>query len=33
MNRNRRQELALRLQNELGDESARVRIIPFANRT
>jgi CRISPR-associated protein Cas2 len=28
LNRNRRQELALKLQNELGDESARIRIIP-----
>lgn len=28
LNRNRRQELCLRLQRELGDESARVRIIP-----
>ena len=28
LNRNRRQELALRLRNELGDESGRVRIIP-----
>jgi CRISPR-associated protein Cas2 len=28
LNRNRRQELALRVQNELGDESGRVRIIP-----
>ena len=28
LNRNRRQELALRLQREVGDESARIRIIP-----
>ncbi len=28
LNRNRRQELALRLQREIGNESARVRIIP-----
>ena len=28
LNRNRRQELALRLANEMGDESARIRIIP-----
>ena len=28
LNRNRRQELCLRLQRELGEESARVRIIP-----
>jgi CRISPR-associated protein Cas2 len=28
LNRNRRQELALRLQGECGDESARIRIIP-----
>jgi CRISPR-associated protein Cas2 len=28
LNRNRRQELALKLQNELGGESARIRIIP-----
>ena len=33
MNRNRRQELALRLTNELGKESGRVRIIPVASRT
>jgi CRISPR-associated protein Cas2 len=28
LNRNRRQELALRLQREVEDESARIRIIP-----
>ena len=28
LNRNRRQELALRLQREIGGDSARVRIIP-----
>jgi CRISPR-associated protein Cas2 len=28
LNRNRRQELALRLQSEIADESARVRIVP-----
>ena len=28
LNRNRRQELALRLQSEVGPESARIRIIP-----
>ncbi len=28
LNRNRRQELALRLQSEIGGESARIRIIP-----
>jgi CRISPR-associated protein Cas2 len=28
LNRNRRQELALRLQREIGEESARIRIIP-----
>lgn len=28
LNRNRRQELALRLQNEIGNKSARIRIIP-----
>ena len=28
LNRNRRQELALRIQNEVGKESARIRIIP-----
>lgn len=28
LNRNRRQELALKLQNEIGTESARIRIIP-----
>ncbi|MCX6602259.1 MAG: CRISPR-associated endonuclease Cas2 [Acidobacteria bacterium] len=29
INRNRRQELALRIQALIGDESARVRIIPL----
>jgi CRISPR-associated protein Cas2 len=28
LNRNRRQELALRLQREFGNESGRIRIIP-----
>src|SRR5665213_3012622 len=28
LNRNRRQELAMRLQNEMGEGSARIRIIP-----
>jgi CRISPR-associated protein Cas2 len=28
LNRNRRQELALRLQSEIGTESARIRMIP-----
>ena len=28
LNRNRRQELALRLRNEIGTESARIRMIP-----
>ena len=28
LNRNRRQELALRLRDEMGDESARIRMIP-----
>src|ERR1700690_4574590 len=32
LNRNRRQELALRLQNELGDENGRVRIIPVCEQ-
>lgn len=32
LNRNRRQELALRLQTELGDESARIRIIPVCEQ-
>ena len=32
MNRNRRQELALRLRNELGRESGRVRIIPVCEQ-
>jgi CRISPR-associated protein Cas2 len=29
LNRNRRQELALKLQNEMGNEPARIRIIPI----
>src|ERR1700678_4191693 len=29
LNRNRRQELALKLKNEMGDESARIRIMPI----
>jgi CRISPR-associated protein Cas2 len=32
LNRNRRQELALRLQSELGDESGRIRIIPVCEQ-
>lgn len=32
LNRNRRQELALKIQNELGDESCRVRIIPVCEQ-
>ena len=32
LNRNRRQELALQVQNELGDESGRVRIIPVCEQ-
>ena len=32
LNRNRRQELALRLQNELGNESGRIRIIPVCEQ-
>lgn len=32
LNRNRRQELALKLTNELGDESGRVRIIPVCEQ-
>ncbi|HTY83352.1 MAG TPA: CRISPR-associated endonuclease Cas2 [Silvibacterium sp.] len=32
MNRNRRQELALRLRNELSNESGRVRIIPVCEQ-
>jgi CRISPR-associated protein Cas2 len=32
INRNRRQELALRLRNELGNESGRVRIIPVCEQ-
>ncbi len=29
LNRNRRQELALKLKNEMGNESARIRMIPI----
>jgi CRISPR-associated protein Cas2 len=32
LNRNRRQELALRIQNELGGENGRVRIIPVCEQ-
>ena len=32
LNRNRRQELALKLQNELGDETGRIRIIPVCEQ-
>jgi CRISPR-associated protein Cas2 len=32
LNRNRRQELALRLQRELDQESARIRIIPVCEQ-
>ena len=32
LNRNRRQELALRLQGELGDESGRIRIVPVCEQ-
>lgn len=32
LNRNRRQELALRLQREISDESARIRIIPVCEQ-
>lgn len=32
LNRNRRQELSLRLQRELGNESARIRIIPVCEQ-
>ena len=32
LNRNRRQELALRLRNELGEESGRLRIIPVCEQ-
>lgn len=32
LNRNRRQELALKLRNEIGDESARIRIIPVCEQ-
>lgn len=32
LNRNRRQELALRLQRQLGGESGRIRIIPVCEQ-
>lgn len=32
LSRNRRQELALRLRNEVGTEPARIRIIPVCER-
>ncbi len=32
LNRNRRQELALRLQREIGGESGRIRIIPVCEQ-
>jgi len=32
LNRNRRQELALRIQHEVDDEAARVRIIPICEQ-
>jgi CRISPR-associated protein Cas2 len=32
LNRNRRQELALRLQTEIGDQSGRVRLIPVCEQ-
>ena len=32
LNRNRRQELALRLQRELGKQSGRIRIIPVCEQ-
>lgn len=32
LNRNRRQELSLRLQRELGNESGRIRIIPVCEQ-
>ena len=32
LNRNRRQELSLRLQRELGEKSARIRIIPVCQQ-
>lgn len=32
LNRNRRQELSLRLQRELGNNSARIRIIPVCEQ-
>jgi CRISPR-associated protein Cas2 len=31
LNRNRRQELAMKLMNEVGDEAARIRIIPVCS--
>lgn len=30
LNRNRRQELCLRVQREIGDEPARVRVVPVS---
>ncbi|MCC6395363.1 MAG: CRISPR-associated endonuclease Cas2 [Bryobacterales bacterium] len=32
LNRNRRQELALRLADQVGDESARIRIFPICEQ-
>jgi CRISPR-associated protein Cas2 len=32
LNRNRRQELSLRLQRELGDKSGRIRLIPVCEQ-
>jgi len=32
LNRNRRQELSLRLQRELGSESGRIRLIPICEQ-
>lgn len=32
LNRNRRQELALRMQAEIGDQSGRVRLIPVCEQ-
>jgi CRISPR-associated protein Cas2 len=32
LNRNRRQELTLRLQREMGDESGRLRMIPICEQ-
>lgn len=31
LNRNRRQELAMRLRNEIGDESGRIHMIPLCD--